>query len=132
MEMRLVACERMSGTQCSKKTPLSLCFGKQLVCNGEEACRLRAYVRDMTLSVARLAYVRRRVDESGSFVLLLETLWPVWPTSGDVSIRLVTILDLLDGLLIVARCELLLLSCISNNGLLSFFFEHVKVDFICL
>ncbi|CAL2255714.1 unnamed protein product [Prunus armeniaca] len=34
MEMRLVACERMSGTQCSKKTPLSLCFVKQLVCNG--------------------------------------------------------------------------------------------------
>ncbi|CAL9019857.1 unnamed protein product [Prunus brigantina] len=42
MEMRLVAFERMSGTQCSKKTPLSSCFGKQLVCNGDEACRLRA------------------------------------------------------------------------------------------
>ncbi|CAL2271692.1 unnamed protein product [Prunus armeniaca] len=36
MKMRLVACERMSGTQCSKKTPLSLCFVEQLVCNGDE------------------------------------------------------------------------------------------------
>ncbi|CAL2261339.1 unnamed protein product [Prunus armeniaca] len=44
MEIRLVACERMSGTQRSKKTPLSLCFVKQPVCNGDEACRLRALV----------------------------------------------------------------------------------------
>ncbi|CAL8169781.1 unnamed protein product [Prunus armeniaca] len=49
MEMRLVACERMSGTQCSKKTSLSSCFVEQLVCNGDEVCRLRAYVRDTML-----------------------------------------------------------------------------------
>ncbi|CAL2256347.1 unnamed protein product [Prunus armeniaca] len=40
MEMRLVACERMSGTQCSKKTSLSSCFMEQLVYSGDEACRL--------------------------------------------------------------------------------------------
>ncbi|CAL8116990.1 unnamed protein product [Prunus armeniaca] len=49
MEMRLVACERMSETQRSKKTRLCLCFVEQLVCNGDEACRLRAYVRDTML-----------------------------------------------------------------------------------
>ncbi|PQM35408.1 hypothetical protein Pyn_13029 [Prunus yedoensis var. nudiflora] len=41
------------------------------------------------MSVARLAYVRRRVDEmpvwptSGD----VSRVWPVWPTSGDVSMR---------------------------------------------
>ncbi|CAL8169780.1 unnamed protein product [Prunus armeniaca] len=55
MEMRLVACERMSGTQCSKKTPLSSCFVEQLVCNGDEACCLRAYVRDTMLEKTPLS-----------------------------------------------------------------------------
>ncbi|CAL2231211.1 unnamed protein product [Prunus armeniaca] len=59
MEIRLVACERMSGTQCSKKTPLSLCFVKQPVCNGDEACRLRAYVRDTTLEKDSIEFVLR-------------------------------------------------------------------------
>ncbi|CAL2238452.1 unnamed protein product [Prunus armeniaca] len=44
MEMRLVACERMSGTKCSKKIPLSLCFVKQPVCNGDGACCRHVYV----------------------------------------------------------------------------------------
>ncbi|CAL2266498.1 unnamed protein product [Prunus armeniaca] len=55
MEMRLVAHVRMSGTQCSKKTPLSLCFVKQPVCNGDDACRLRAYVWDITLEKTPLS-----------------------------------------------------------------------------
>ncbi|CAL2247204.1 unnamed protein product [Prunus armeniaca] len=50
MEMRLVACERMSGTQCSKKTPLSLCFVKQPVCNGDGACYRHVYVRKTSCS----------------------------------------------------------------------------------
>ncbi|PQM39522.1 hypothetical protein Pyn_35015 [Prunus yedoensis var. nudiflora] len=36
------------------------------------------------MSVARLAYVRRRVDENGPFGLRPETC-PVWPMSGEVS-----------------------------------------------
>ncbi|CAL8119225.1 unnamed protein product [Prunus armeniaca] len=59
MEMRLVACERMSGTQCSKKTPLSSCFVEQLVCNGDEACGLRAYVRDTMLEKDSIEFVLR-------------------------------------------------------------------------
>ncbi|CAL2239347.1 unnamed protein product [Prunus armeniaca] len=59
METRLVACERMLGTQCSKKTPLSLCFVKQPICNGDEACRLRAYVRDTTLEKDSIEFVLR-------------------------------------------------------------------------
>ncbi|CAL2271693.1 unnamed protein product [Prunus armeniaca] len=59
MEIRLVACERMSGTKCSKKTPLSLCFVKQPVCNGDEACRLRAYVRDTMLEKDSIEFVLR-------------------------------------------------------------------------
>ncbi|CAL2225056.1 unnamed protein product [Prunus armeniaca] len=52
-----VACERMLGTQCSKKTPLSLCFVKQLVCNGDEACRLQAYVGDTMLKRVSIEFV---------------------------------------------------------------------------
>ncbi|CAL2227387.1 unnamed protein product [Prunus armeniaca] len=59
MEMRLVACKRMSGTQCSKKTPLSLCFVEQLVCNGDEACRLPVYVRDTMLEKDFIEFVLR-------------------------------------------------------------------------
>ncbi|CAL9011154.1 unnamed protein product [Prunus brigantina] len=33
------------------------------------------------------------------------------------------------GLLVVVRCQLLLVNCNSNNNLLSFYFKHVKVDF---
>ncbi|CAL2238431.1 unnamed protein product [Prunus armeniaca] len=55
--MRLVACERMSGTQCSKNTPLSSCFVEQLVSNGDEACRLRAYVRDIMLEKDSIEFV---------------------------------------------------------------------------
>ncbi|CAL2249545.1 unnamed protein product [Prunus armeniaca] len=54
-----VACECMSGTQCSKKTPLSLCFVKQLVCNGDEACSLRAYVGDTMLERVFIEFVLR-------------------------------------------------------------------------
>ncbi|CAL2239348.1 unnamed protein product [Prunus armeniaca] len=59
MEMRLVACECMSGTQCSKKTPLSSCFMEQLVCNGDGACRLRAYVRDTMLEKDSIEFMLR-------------------------------------------------------------------------
>ncbi|CAL2270900.1 unnamed protein product [Prunus armeniaca] len=59
MEMRLVACEHMSGTQCSKKTPLSSCFVEQLVCNGDEACLLRAYVGDIILEKDSIEFVLR-------------------------------------------------------------------------
>ncbi|CAL8081778.1 unnamed protein product [Prunus armeniaca] len=59
MEMRLVACERMSGTQCLKKTPLSSCFVEQLVCNGDEAYCLRAYVRDTMLEKDSIEFVLR-------------------------------------------------------------------------
>ncbi|CAL2238453.1 unnamed protein product [Prunus armeniaca] len=59
MEIRLVACERMSGTQRSKRTPLSLCFVKQPVCNGDEACCLRAYVRDTMLEKDSIEFVFR-------------------------------------------------------------------------
>ncbi|CAL2266475.1 unnamed protein product [Prunus armeniaca] len=59
MEMRLVACERMPGTQCSKKTPLSLCFVKQPVCNGDEACRLLSTMEMRLVAYERMSGTQR-------------------------------------------------------------------------
>ncbi|CAL8081781.1 unnamed protein product [Prunus armeniaca] len=69
MEMRLVACERMSGTQCSKKTPLSSCFAEQLVCNGDEACCLLSAMEMRLVAYERMSGTQCSKKDSIEFVL---------------------------------------------------------------
>ncbi|CAL2247776.1 unnamed protein product [Prunus armeniaca] len=146
MEMRLVACERMSGSQCSKKTPLSSCFVEQLVCNGDEACRLRAYVKDTTLEKNSIEFVLRgaaclqwrwgllqacEINNKGN-IKSRSSLMEVQEARHLLGAKLhkVSRLKLSDiGLPIVVGHQLLLVGSNSNNGLFSFFIEQIKVDF---
>ncbi|CAL2226483.1 unnamed protein product [Prunus armeniaca] len=65
MEMRLVAYERMSGTQCSKKDSIEFvlreaaCLQWRLGLSPASACRLRAYVRDTMLEKDSIEFVLR-------------------------------------------------------------------------
>ncbi|CAL8989020.1 unnamed protein product [Prunus brigantina] len=130
MEMRLVACERMSGTQCSKSTPLSSCFGKQLVCNGDEAsCSCIDEINNKgniktSSSLMEVQEARRPLGAK----LSIKGVTSSAPRSADH--HKVSRLELSDlGLLIVVGRQLLLVGGNSDNGLLSFFFEQIKVDF---
>ncbi|CAL8998318.1 unnamed protein product [Prunus brigantina] len=78
-----------------------------LAYNKGKACRLCAYVEDITL-------------EKGSIEFVLENF-------SEHKVSRLKLSDL--SLLIVVRPQLLLVGCNSNNGLFSFFFEQIKVDF---
>ncbi|CAL8988324.1 unnamed protein product, partial [Prunus brigantina] len=87
--------------------------------------RGQASVEGITSSAPRPA------NHVGAFPVKLHLLQPLpWCCDESFSEHKVYRLKLSDlGLFVVVRRQLLLISCNSNNGLLSFFFKQIKVEF---
>ncbi|CAL2277591.1 unnamed protein product [Prunus armeniaca] len=94
----------------------------------QSPARGQASVEGITSSTPRPA------DHVGAFPVKLHLLRPLpWCCDESFSEHKVCRLKLFDlGLFVVVRRQLLLISCNSNNGLLSFFFKQIKVDFYLL
>ncbi|BBH02166.1 hypothetical protein Prudu_012655 [Prunus dulcis] len=66
-----------------KKTPLSLCSGEQLVCNGGMACRLCAYVGDIALKKDSIEFVLR----GAACLQWRYGLPPAWSQAGKLPLE---------------------------------------------